>query len=373
MGWLGWKSRRSCGTPVLSVSLPACRRACAAPPTEQALLFHAQVPAALQEAVRLTLDAVASPEAAPGGGSSAAEGSAAWGCLADCMRDGSELGSRAGRGWLLQLLVTAAEHELARSGGSGEQQQGLDEPETPGAARSGGGTNGATAAPALLPEVSAHGGCQLQPGRRGMRGQGELRQLLMRALATTPDSRAADCFISAVGSLMAHVRLRCAADGWNGTDGWGGSGGDEAAATPLPPSASSASMRGASSAARLAAASPHSHSRQTSKMTAGASVDSLPDAETSAVRVVPSESGTSGQQSLPMDGAGGMWRVRPAGLRVSRGSGSVVASKQTAGGPRGGRAWQAAEEKCVVACCPAGAHPRACSSPQAKVRFKVWT
>ncbi|PSC72009.1 hypothetical protein C2E20_4726 [Micractinium conductrix] len=276
---------------------------------EEIAANDAQVPAALQEAVRLTLDAVASPEAAPGGGSSAAEGSAAWGCLADCMRDGSELGSRAGRGWLLQLLVTAAEHELARSGGSGEQQQGLDEPETPGAARSGGGTNGATAAPALLPEVSAHGGCQLQPGRRGMRGQGELRQLLMRALATTPDSRAADCFISAVGSLMAHVRLRCAADGWNGTDGWGGSGGDEAAATPLPPSASSASMRGASSAARLAAASPHSHSRQTSKMTAGASVDSLPDAETSAVRVVPSESGTSGQQSLPMDGAGGMWRA----------------------------------------------------------------
>ncbi|PRW39232.1 hypothetical protein C2E21_7090 [Chlorella sorokiniana] len=73
-----------------------------------------QVPAALQEAVKHTLEAVTAPDAARSTLSSA-ESSAVWGALADCMRDPSDLGSRAGRGWLVQLLVAAAEHELARS------------------------------------------------------------------------------------------------------------------------------------------------------------------------------------------------------------------------------------------------------------------
>lgn len=301
-----------------------------------------QVPNSLQEAVKLSLEAVSAPEA-HASALSTAEARAVWGCLADCMRDGSELGSRLGRGWLLQLLVAAAEHELSStSGNGGGGGTAGDPPQQQQQQQDGGGEEapapaaGTAPLPALLPEVTPHGGCQLEEGRRGMQGQDGLRELLMRALATTPDSRAADCFISAVGSLLAHVRLCCAAvgreqeDGWSGgsssfgtaaTPGPSGGGGSEGDfRTPLAASASGSALRAAGSAARLSAMqTPSSHSRQPSKqqVTAQASVDSLPDAETSAVRIVPSDSIGSMVQSSPSDGQGGMWRVsasRPLSL-----------------------------------------------------------
>ncbi|KAL4440437.1 hypothetical protein ABPG75_003438 [Micractinium tetrahymenae] len=301
---------------------------------EEIATADVQVPTALQEAVKQSLEAVSAPEAYASA-LSTADARAVWGCLADCMRDGSELGSRVGRGWLLQLLVAAAEQELSRGGSGGgggnggdapqQQQQQQDE----GGEAAGAATGGAASPPALLPEVSAHGGCQLEERRRGMQSQDGLRELLMRALATTPDSRAADCFISAVGSLLAHVRLRCAAVGWDQEDGWAGNGGSSSFVTattpgpstsaggdvdfrtPLSTSVSGSALRAAGSAARLSALqSPSSHSRRPSqqKPAAQPSVDSLPDAETSAARIVPSESVSSMAQSSPWDGQGGMWR-----------------------------------------------------------------
>lgn len=323
---------------------PVSRLSCAPPPCLQISIAvfsqpwptpaFLQVPTSLQDAVKQSLEAVSAPEA-QAGALSTADARAVWGCLADCMRDGSELGSRVGRGWLLQLLVVAAEQELSRSSSDGggekagnpqqQQQQQQDEGGEEALAPSA----GAPPLPALLPEVTVHGGCQLEEGRRGMQGQDGLRELLMRALATTPDSRAADCFISAVGSLLAYVRLRCAAVGWDQADGWAGNGSGSFATaatpgpdvsggstsdfrTPLSASASGSALRAAGSAARLSALqSPSSHSRQPSKqqLAAQASVDSLPDAETSAVRIVPSDSIGSLAQSSPSDGQGGMWRV----------------------------------------------------------------
>lgn len=282
--------------------------------------------------MKQSLEAVGAPET-HAGAASTPDARAAWGCLADCMRDGSELGSRVGRGWLLQLLVAAAEHELAISNGGdgGGDAQLPQQQEDEGGEAAPSAAAAATPLPALLPEVAAHGGCQLETRRRGMQGQGGLRELLMRALATTPDSRAADCFISAVGSLLAHVRLRCAAVGLDPEDGWAGNGGSSASfgtaltpgpsassggegdfRTPLSASASGSALRAPGSAARLSAMqSPSAHSRQHSRqqLAAQASVDSLPDAETSAVRIVPSESLGSMAQSSPSDGQGGMWRV----------------------------------------------------------------
>lgn len=267
----------------------------------------AQVPSALQDAVKHTLESVTAPDAARSALSSA-EASAVWGALADCMRDPSELGSRAGRGWLVQLLVAAAEHELARSsspqgreGGAAAAVQQKQEGEEGGdgedsAARSGTAAMGALQQPppALLPEVTPHGGCQLQPGRRGMQGQDALRELLMRALATTPDNRAADCFMAAVGSLLSHVRLRCAAAGWEAEDGWGASGGGGGGSvTP----GSSARLAGSASTPRLGGQRSH---------------DSLPDAEASAAKVVASES-TASVHSPPFDAQGSGWRVRRGG------------------------------------------------------------
>ncbi len=277
-------------------------------------LSFPQVPAALQEAVKHTLEAVAAPYAARSTLSSA-EASAVWGALADCMRDPSELGSRAGRGWLVQLLVAAAEHELARSGspqgGEGgvaaaaaaqQQKQQLQDGGEGGDGEEGATSSGSTSAaaggqappPALLPEVTPHGGCQLQPGRRGMLGQDALRELLMRALATTPDNRAADCFMAAVGSLLSHVRLRCAAAGWEAEDGWAGggsSGGGGGAGSATP--GSSARLAGSASTPQLGGQRSH---------------DSLPDAEASAAKIVASESATS-VHSPPFDAQGSGWRV----------------------------------------------------------------
>lgn len=298
---------------------------------EEMATADVQVPLSLQEAVKQSLEAVSAPET-HAGAASTPDTRAAWGCLADCMRDGSELGSRVGRGWLLQLLVAAAEHELAISNGGdgGGDAQLPQQQEDEGGEAAPSAAAAATPLPALLPEVAAHGGCQLEERRRGMQGQGGLRELLMRALATTPDSRAADCFISAVGSLLAHVRLRCAAVGLDPEDGWAGNGGSSASfgtaltpgpsassggegdfRTPLSASASGSALRAPGSAARLSAMqSPSAHSRQHSRqqLAAQASVDSLPDAETSAVRIVPSESLGSMAQSSPSDGQGGMWR-----------------------------------------------------------------
>ena len=229
-----------------------------------------QVPAALQEALRHTLEAVAAPEARPGS-LSTADASAVWGCLADCMRDSSELGSRAGRGWLLQLLVAAAEHEVARISASSpaEQQREQGHEEAP---------------PALLPEVAAHGGCQLQPGRRGLLGQDSLRELLLRALATTPDHRAADCLMAAVSSLLAHVRLRCASAGWEQDDAWGpGAGAGSSSAGSIPKMGS---------ASRLSA----SHA-------------SLAEAEAGGLPQEGSEDDSIGAHSSPFEGHTGGWRV----------------------------------------------------------------
>ena len=238
-----------------------------------------QVPAALQEALRHTLEAVAAPEARPSS-LSTADASAVWGCLADCMRDDSELGSRAGRGWLLQLLVAAAEHEVARVNASSlaehQQQQEQEQEDAP---------------PALLPEVAAHGGCQLQPGRRGLQGQDGLRELLLRALATTPDHRAADCLMAAVSSLLAHVRLRCAAAGWEQDDGWGAGAGNG--------SSPAGSIQKTGSATRLSA-----------------SQASLAEAETAGPPLEGSEEASTGAHSSPFEGQGGGWRVsRRAGQR----------------------------------------------------------
>lgn len=310
-------TRAGSGTPsAVSAFVPLSLNHAPAPPV--------QVPAALQDAVKHTLEAVSAPDAAPGV-LSGADASAVWGCLADCMRDPSDLGSRAGRGWLVQLLVAAAEHELARSStppgreaaapatapaqqqGNGAQQQGSDEDE--GDAAVDAAVHARPVAPppmALLPEVATHGGCQLQPGRRGMQGQMGLRELLMRALVTTPDSRAADCFMAAVSSLLAHVRLRCAAASWEQDDGWGGSSAGATSGTPH----SSSLRRQGSSAGRL----PLAHH----------SLDSLPDAETSQAKIVPSESGASTAHSSPFDGQGGGWRVR--GRRVDAASGRAFAS-----------------------------------------------
>lgn len=259
-----------------------------------------QVPAALQEPLKLTLEAVAAPEAAPSA-LSTADASAVWGCLADCMRDPSDLGSRAGRGWLQQLLVAAAERELARSGGT-------PPPPEPAAQQDGEGGDGASAAaahgaplpppPALLPEVAPHGGCQLQPGRRGLQGQGALRELLLRALATTPDSQAPDSFMAAVASLLAYVRLRCATAAWEQGDDWGSSGGGGGSSvsggTPAPGGGATpvSSLRQPGWAARLR------------------SQDSLAEGDAGGARLARSESVTSGAQSSPFDGPASGWRVR---------------------------------------------------------------
>lgn len=271
---------------------------------------------ALQDAVKVTLEAVTAPDAARGSLSSA-EASAVWGALADCMRDPSELGSRAGRGWLVQLLVAAAEHELARSssssspqGGEGGAAAGQQQKQRQDGGEGGDGDellvrSGSAAAaaagrqqppPALLPEVMPHGGCQLQPGRRGMQGQDALRELLMRALATTPDNRAADCFMAAVGSLLSHVRLRCAAAAWEAEDGCAGSGGGGGG------SRAGSNTPGGSVRPAAAASTPGMGGQQ--------SQDSLAEAEASAAKIVASESANS-VHSPPFDAQGSGWRVSP--------------------------------------------------------------
>ncbi|KAL4856367.1 hypothetical protein ACK3TF_003171 [Chlorella vulgaris] len=283
----------------------------------------AMVPLALQEAVKLTLEAVAAPAAAASPGAGApGDSAAAWGCLADCMRDSSELGSRTGRGWLLQLLVAAAEHELARGGGGGgaqQQQQLQQEPQQHQLTRGGGSTAAAQQGvpTALLPEVGSRGGCQLQPGRRGMRGQSALGELLMRALATTPDSRAADCFMAAVGSFLAHVRLRCASSGWDTEDGWGsgqtaaaggyaayGSGSSSQGPGTTPPGAPGSGVRRADSARRLGSA-VQLEQRGLSLGDGGAE-----GGEASGLRLELSEGGSSGARSSPCDsGDSGSWKA----------------------------------------------------------------
>eukprot|EP00887_Chlorella_sp_A99_P002375 scaffold10.g2375.t1 len=169
------------------VSVPPALVAECADCLEEICARSSQVPPALEEAVQYSLDAVADQ----GGGvpvpplGAPADDAAVWECLAGCLRDPSDLGARIGGGWLLRLLVAAAERALLAGGGGG------------------------CGPPlALLPEVRPGGGCHLAPGARGLGGQERLRELLTRVLATTPDSRAPESFIAAVGSLLAHVRLR---------------------------------------------------------------------------------------------------------------------------------------------------------------------
>lgn len=128
-----------------------------------------------------------------------------WDCLAGCLRDTSDLGAHIGAGWLLRLLVAAAERELML-GSTATPSSGAGDSSGSGGARV---PAAATLPPALLPEVYEGAGCYLAPGARGLEGQDRLRELLTRVLATTPDARAPEAFISAVGALLAHVRLRC--------------------------------------------------------------------------------------------------------------------------------------------------------------------
>lgn len=88
--------------------------------------------------------------------------SVVWDALLDLLRDPSDLGQRVGRGWLTRLLVAAAEAEVLGSSGAGRGSNG-------GRGGGGGERGGRQVACALLPETSQGGGCQLEPGRQGIR------------------------------------------------------------------------------------------------------------------------------------------------------------------------------------------------------------
>jgi hypothetical protein len=197
-----------------------------------------------------------------------------------------------------QLQQEPPQHQLTRGGGStAAAQQGVPT--------------------ALLPEVGSRGGCQLQPGRRGMRGQSALGELLMRALATTPDSRAADCFMAAVGSFLAHVRLRCASSSWDTEDGWGsgqaaaaggyaayGSGSSSQGPGTTPPGAPGSGVRRADSARRLGSAV------QLEQRGLALGEGGAEGGEASGLRLELSEGGSSGARSSPCDsGDSGSWKV----------------------------------------------------------------
>jgi hypothetical protein len=166
----------------------------------------------------------------------------------------------------------------------------------------------------LLPEVSAHGGCMLAPGQCGLRGQEALRELLMRALATTPDSRAADAFIAAVGSLLANVHLRCTAaaagsgsSSGDGNDGWAADGGSVSAGGSATAPSTTKSAPGSTSVLQ----------RVRSALAKPASADSLGEHsagadETSGLHVEPSESASMrSADSSPFESSGSAWRVSP--------------------------------------------------------------
>lgn len=79
------------------------------------LACHAsQVPRALEERLRRSLEVVAAEEAPENAAAAMREDAFIWDALVDCLRDQSELGGEIARGWLLQLLLTSAERELQR-------------------------------------------------------------------------------------------------------------------------------------------------------------------------------------------------------------------------------------------------------------------
>ncbi|GAB4814014.1 hypothetical protein N2152v2_001060 [Parachlorella kessleri] len=151
-----------------------------------------EVPQPLDEVFQHSLEMVTTPAGASSASlqqRSPASDAMVWDSLLDLLKDSSPLGRRVGQGWLTRLLMAAAEAALQSSGGG----SGL----------------GMAAPEALLPEVAPYG-CQLNPGKRGIRGQERLRDLLERLLATADvDNRATAGLMVAVTGLLAGVRLRC--------------------------------------------------------------------------------------------------------------------------------------------------------------------
>lgn len=80
---------------------------------EDVACHAAQVPRALEESVKHSLEVVAAEEVLEAA-STTQEDAQVWDTLVDYLRDQSDLGGEIARGWLLKLLLASAEQELQR-------------------------------------------------------------------------------------------------------------------------------------------------------------------------------------------------------------------------------------------------------------------